>query len=131
MPTSIVLDLLTDKSYSLKDVRAYCPLAQYVRVIMRHGIGCNIVDMANQLSVDYRGIAPELKVFVLSLTESTRAADFIHTLEEKLEVWYEMMTIPTILNRYPNNFCCPSFFPSSPSRPPLLSQSEVFFCYEA
>lgn len=53
---------------------------------MRHGIGCNIIDVANQLSFAYRGIAPELRVFVSPPTESTKAADFIRTLEEKQEV---------------------------------------------
>ncbi|MCJ1348712.1 hypothetical protein MMC31_006945, partial [Peltigera leucophlebia] len=52
---------------------------------MRHGIGCNIVDVANQLSFAYRGIAPELRVFVSPPTESTKVADFIRALEEKQE----------------------------------------------
>lgn len=43
--TNIALDLLTDKIYLLDDVRAWCPLAKYIRVIMRNGIGCNIVDV--------------------------------------------------------------------------------------
>lgn len=53
---------------------------------MRYGIGCNIIDMANQLSFAYRGIAPELGVFVSLPTESTRVADFIRALKEKQEV---------------------------------------------
>ncbi len=98
---------------------------------MRHGIGCNIVDVANQLSFTYRGIAPELRVFVSPPTESTRAADFIRALEEKQEVWHKIMTVPTVSNRYHNSFRRPSPFSSSPSRPSLPSQSEAFFRYQA
>ena len=47
--TSMALGLLTDETYSFNDARAQRPPAQYVRTIMRHGIGCNIVDVANQL----------------------------------------------------------------------------------
>ncbi len=92
--TSVALGLLTDETYSLDDASARRPPAQYVCTIMRHGIGCNIVDIANQLSFAYRGLAPELRVFVSLPTESMKAADFICTLEEKQEVWHEMMTTP-------------------------------------
>lgn len=98
---------------------------------MRHGIGCKIVDVAKQLSFAYRSITPELRVFVLPPTKLTRVADFIHALKEKQEVWQEMMTIPTILNRYNNNFCRPFPFLSSPSRPLFPSQLDAFFCYQA
>lgn len=50
---------------------------------MCYGIDCNIVDVANQLFFAYRGIVPELRVFVSPLTEVTRASDFIRALEEK------------------------------------------------
>lgn len=50
---------------------------------MRHGIGCNIVDVANQLFFAYRDIAPELRIFISPPIESTRAADFIHAFKEK------------------------------------------------
>lgn len=83
VPTSITLSLLTDESYLLKDAWARCPPAQYVRAIMCHSIGYNIVNMANQLFFAYRGTAPELRVFILPPTESTRAANFIRALEEK------------------------------------------------
>lgn len=53
---------------------------------MRHGIRCNIVDVANQLFFVYQGIALELRVFVLPLTNLTKVADFIHMLKEKQEV---------------------------------------------
>ena len=72
---------------------------------MRHGIGCNIVDVANQLCFAYRSIAPKLKVFVSPPTESTRAADFIRALEEKQEVWHEMMSVPAVSSQYHNSFC--------------------------
>lgn len=72
-----------DKSYLLNDTRACCPSAQYMRAIMRYGIGSNIVDVTNQLSFAYRGITPELRVFVLPPTESTKVTDFIRALEEK------------------------------------------------
>ncbi len=64
VPTSVAFDLLTDETYSLEDVRARRPPAQYIRAIMQHGIGCNIVDIANQLSFAYCSIAPQLRVFV-------------------------------------------------------------------
>lgn len=63
--TYVTLNPLIDKSYSFKDARACRPLVQYVRAIICRGIGCNIVDIANQLSFTYRGIAPELRVYVL------------------------------------------------------------------
>lgn len=96
---------------------------------MRHGIGCNIVDIANQLSFAYHGIAPELRIFVLPPTETTKAADFIRILEEKQEVWHEMMTMMTTSSQYHDSLCrLPPFRPSL-LRPPLSSQSEAFFCY--
>ena len=131
VPTSVTLDLLTDETYSVDDAPTRHPHAQYVRAIMRHGIGCNIIDVVNQLSFAYRGLAPELRVFVSPPTKSTIAANFIRILEEKQKVWHKMMTVPTVLNWYHNNFHRPSPFSSSPSRSPLLSQSEAFFCYRA
>lgn len=83
VPTSIALSLLTDKTYSLNDARARRFPAQYIRAIMRHGIGCNIVDIANQLFFAYRSIASELRVFVLLSTKITRASDFIRVLKKK------------------------------------------------
>lgn len=44
---SVVLDLLTDETYLLKNIQAWRSLAQYVQAIMCHGIGCNIVNVAN------------------------------------------------------------------------------------
>ena len=126
VPTSVALGLLTDETYTLDDARARRPPAQYVRTIMRYGIGCNIVDVANQLSFAYRSLAPELRVFVSPPTESTKAADFIRALEEKQEVWHEMMTTPAGPQRYYN-----SARRSSPFRQPLPSQSEAFSHYQA
>lgn len=97
---------------------------------MRHKIGYNIVDVTNQLFFIYRGIAPELRVFVLPPTEITKASDFVRALEEKQEVWYKMMTTPMILGKYYESFRHLSLFRSSPSKPPLPSKSEVFFCHQ-
>ena len=94
VPTSVALGLLTDEAYSLNNARARRPPAQYVRAIMQYCISCNIVNIANQLSFAYRGLAPELRVFISPPAESTKAADFIRALEEKQEVWDEMMTTP-------------------------------------
>ena len=125
MPTSVALGLLSDETYTLDDARARRPPAQYVRAIMRHGIGCNIVDVANQLSFAYRGLAPELRVFVSPPTEFTKAADFIRTLEEKQEVWHEMMTTAG-----PQRYYNPTERPL-PYKPPLPSQAESFSRYQS
>lgn len=47
VPTSVALNLLTNESYTLDNAQKCRPLAQYVRAIIRHGIGCNIIDVAN------------------------------------------------------------------------------------
>ena len=125
VPTSVALSLLTDETYFLDDAQAQRPPAQYVRAIMQHGIGCNIVDIANQLSFAYRGLAPELRVFVSPPTESTKVADFIRTLEEKQKVWHEMMTTPG-----PQRYFNPTQRPS-PYRPLLPSQAEAFSYYQS
>ena len=126
VPTSVAFGLLTDETYFINDAHARRPPTQYVPAIMRHGIGCNIVDVANQLFFTYRGLAPELRVFVSPPTEVTKAADFIRALEEKQEVWYEMMTTPSGPSRYYN-----PARRSSSYRIPLPSQSEVFSCYQS
>lgn len=79
---------------------------------MRHGIRCNLVDIANQLFFAYRSLALELRVFVMSLTEVTKAFDVIRALKEKEEVWHEMMTTPTTSPRYYNlaQRLSPSFY---------------------
>ena len=79
-------------------------------------------------SFAYQGIAPELRVFVSPPTESTKAADFICALEEKQEVWYEMMTTPATFHRYYNLARRPS---PSPYRLLLPSQSELFSRYQS
>lgn len=89
-------------------------------------IGCNIIDVANQLSFVYRGLAPELRVFISPLTESTRVADLICILEKKQEVWHEIMTTPIRPQRYYSLVQKPSFY-----RLPLPSQSEAFSCYQS
>lgn len=95
---------------------------------MRHSIECKIVNIANQLSFAYRSLAPELQVFVSPSTELTKATDFICALEEKQEVWYEMMTTPATSHRYYN----PARRPSAYSHRLLLaSQSEAFLRYQS
>lgn len=100
VPTSVALGLLTNKTYSASDVCARQPPAQYVCAIMWHGISRNIVNFANQLFFAYKSLAPELRLFVTPLTESTKASDFIYILEEKQEVWHKMMTTPATPHRY-------------------------------
>ncbi len=130
IPTSVALGLLTDETYSLEDAQHRRLPAQYIRAIIRYGTGCNITEVANQLSFSYRGLFPELRVFVEPLTQSTRAVDFIRTLEEKQEVWYEMMTDSASHRPYTQSRA--TYTPSRFSfRPLLLSQSEAFFCYQA
>ena len=69
---------------------------------MRYGVGCNIVNVANQLFFAYRGIAPELRVFVSLPTDSTKAADFIRTLKKKQKVWHKIMTTSAMPPQYYN-----------------------------
>lgn len=75
--------LLINETYFLNDAQTQRLLVQYVRAIMQYGIGCNIIDIANQLSFAYLGLVPELRVFVSPPTKSTKAADFICAFEEK------------------------------------------------
>ena len=124
--TNIAFGLVTNETYSHDDVCARQSPAQYVYAIMRHGIGCNIVDIANQLSFAYRGLAPELRVFISPTTESTKTADFICTFEEKQEIWHEMMTASSALQWY--------YSPAqrlSPYRLFLPNQSESFTCFQS
>ena len=126
VPTIVALSLLTNKTYSFNDTWAQQPPAQYVCAIMQYGIGCNIVDVANQLSFAYQGLAFELQMFVSPSPESTKAADFICVLKEKQEVWHEMMTTPAGSQCYDNP--AQRF---SPYRPPLPSQSKAFSRYQS
>lgn len=73
-----------------------------MRTIMQHGIGYNIVDIANQLSFTYQGLALKLQVFIASLTESMKVSDFIRTLKEKQEIWHKMMTALATSHKYYN-----------------------------
>ena len=126
VPTSVAVGLLTNETYSVNDAYTRRPPAQYVRAIMQYGIGCNIIDVANQLSFAYRGLASEHQVFVSPPTELTKATNFIRALEKKQEVWHEMMTTPSGPPRYYN-----STRRISPYRIPLPSQSEVFSRYQS
>ena len=126
VPTSVAFGLLTDETYFFNDVWARQPSAQYVRAIMEHGIGCNFVNVANQLSFAYRGLALELQVFISPPTKSTKAPDFICTFEEKQKVWHKMITTPARPQRYYNLAQRPS-----PYRPPLPSQFKAFSCYQS
>ena len=126
VPTSVALGLLTNETYFLDNARARRPPAQYVCAIMQHGIGWNIVNVVNQLRFAYRGLAPKLWVFVLPPTKLTKAVDFNHALEEKQEVWHEMMTTQAESQRFDN-----LAQRSSPYKPPLPSQSKVFSRYQS
>ena len=126
VPTSVAFGLLIDETYSLNDARTQQPSAQYVCAIMRHGIGCNIVNVANQLFFAYQGLARELRVFVLPPTKSTKAADFIRTLKKKQEIWHKMMTAPSASQRYYS----PAQRPF-PYRLHLPSQSKSFSCFQS
>lgn len=83
---------------------------------MQHSIRYNIINIANQLSFAYRGLAPELQVFISPSTKLRKVADFICAFEEKQEVWHEMMTIPAGPQQYYN-----LIQRLLPYRPPLLS----------
>lgn len=116
MPTSVALSLLTGKSYSMEDAQRHWPPAQYVGAIMRHGIGCNIVDVSNQLSFAYRELAPKLRVFVSLPTELTKASDFIRALEQKQKVWYDMFSTQTPFSNllFHMHFNAPAILLSTP-----------------
>ena len=131
MPTSIALGLLTSESYFLEDAQRHRPLTQYVRAIMRHRIGCNIVDVPNQLSFAYKRLAPKLRVFVSPPTESTKASDFIWALKEKQEVWYNMLSIQTPFSKLPfhmhfNAPAIPLSIPKQFRRGALFTQFKAF-----
>lgn len=86
MLTSMMLRFLTDKVYSLEDTY-YCRLlAEYIHIIMRYGLGYIIVDIANQLSFVYRGLALELRAFITLPTNTTKTTNFILAVEEKQEL---------------------------------------------
>lgn len=126
IPTSMALGFFTYKTYSLNDAQARQSPAQYVRTIIQYNIRYNIIDVANQLSFAYRGLALKLQVFVSPSTESTKAADFIYALEEKQEIWYEMMTTlagPQLYYNPPRRI--------SPYNPLLPNQFEAFSHYQS
>lgn len=53
VPTNITLSLLTNKTYSFNNVQARQLLAQYIHAIIQYGIGCSIVNIANQFFFAY------------------------------------------------------------------------------
>ena len=101
-PTSIAFGVLTSESYSLDDAWRCRPPAQYVRAIIQHGIGCNIVDIANQLSFAYRGVAPELRIFLPPPYHTTKASDFICLMKEKQEAWFDILAFRPLLQYFPS-----------------------------
>ncbi len=101
VPTSIAWGFPTSKSYSLNNARQRRPLAQYVQAISWHGIGYNIVDADNQLSFVYRGLAPELRLFISPPTNTTKVSNFIQALEEKQGTWYDMLISRPLTQRSP------------------------------
>lgn len=78
--------LLTNKIYIFNDAQAWQPPLQYIHAIIYHSIGCNIINVINQLFFVYQGLVLELRVFVLLLIKSTKVANFIYTLEKKQKV---------------------------------------------
>lgn len=102
--TSIALSLFTDNIYLVNDAYIWQSPAQSVRTIMRHGIGCNIVKIANQLSFTYRDIAPKLRVYISPSIETTKTSDFIYALKNKQNVWCEIMTSPNLFKNFINTF---------------------------
>lgn len=83
VPTSVVLDLFTNKTYSGNNAFAWRPLTQYVRVIMQYKIGYIIINIANQLFIVYWDITPKPRVYISLSIETTKILDFIYTLEKK------------------------------------------------
>lgn len=79
----MALRLLINETYFLEDAYYCRPLIQYVCVILCHKLGCNIIDVANQLSFAYKGLAPNFRVFITPSIDTTKATDFIQALEEK------------------------------------------------
>lgn len=77
---------------------------------MRYKIGCNIVDVFNQLVFACFNIALEPKIFELPSTKATKAFNFIYAFEKKQEVWHEILIISLALDQYYKNFCWLSLF---------------------
>lgn len=128
VPTSVALGLLTNEIYFFDNACSWRPPAQYVRTIIRHSIGCNIIDVANQLFFVYQGLAPELWVFVVPPIESKKISNFIHTLKKKQEMWHKMITALATSHKYYN----PAQRPSPYSyRLPFPNQSKTFLRYQS
>ncbi len=87
---------------------------QYICAIMRYGIRCNIINIANQLFFAYQGLAPKLQVFVSPPTKSTKAANFIHTLKKKQKIWHEWWPLwpdsNSITNRHKDSHLTSSLY---------------------
>lgn len=59
---------------------------------MYHDLGCNIVEVANQLSFTYKGLVSKLQVFVISSIDTKKTTNFIYAIEEKQKIWYDILT---------------------------------------
>lgn len=57
---------------------------------MRYAISCNILDVSNKFSFAYRGLAPELRIFIVPSSKLTKASDFIAALKKKKDCWIDM-----------------------------------------
>lgn len=68
IPIIVALSFLTNQTYFFDNAWACWPPVQYLCISMRHGIGCNIVNMANQLFFAYQELAPDLRDFILPWT---------------------------------------------------------------
>lgn len=91
MYTVVALRLLVNKKYTLADNWVCWEPTQYVWIVMYHVTGCNILNILNQLFFIYQRHMLELFVFIISFSKSTKASDFITTLEEKKDCWVDML----------------------------------------
>lgn len=113
--TSLTLGFVTNKTYLSDHAQCFWLMTHYMQAIMRHKIGYNINNISNHLSFAYWRLVPELLILVLLFIKSTKAIKFIHILEKKQEIWFEMMTID--MSCWHGYYClqiayCPSKFNS-------------------
>lgn len=123
--TSIALSFLTNKTYLVDDAQACQLPAQYVYIIIKYGIGRNIVNIANKLFFAYQGIVSKQRVYILLFIKTTKVLNFIRILKEKQEVWLEIMTNLNLFNQYISFILQFSLLKLS-----FSYQNKAFFCYQ-
>lgn len=64
-----------------------------MQAIIYHEIDYIIDNVANQLFFAFWDIIPELRVFVISLIQLIKIADFICAFKKKQEIWHKMMIL--------------------------------------